>query len=74
MKACLLHGMRYYKHFNALFKTMTRHCYPSNYKEMHDFVIESLQNMIEMAQSTPETFVTHPYTVPVLSMLKTVLK
>lgn len=41
---------------------------------MHDFVIESLQNMADMAENTPQTFVTHPYTVPVLSMLKAILK
>lgn len=51
MKACLLHNMQHYKHFNALLKTMTRHCYPSSYLELHQFVLNSLQQMTHMVET-----------------------
>ena len=74
MSACMLHNMRHFKHFNALFKTLVRSSYPSQYPEMHQFVLSSLQNMGEMAQKSPEQFVSHPLTVPVFSMVKTIIK
>jgi hypothetical protein len=74
MKTCLLHGMRHHKHFNVILKTMTRHCYPAHYTELQEFVLGSLQNMAEMAETSPDTFARHAFTVPVLSMIKNVIK
>jgi hypothetical protein len=66
--------MRHYKHFNALLKTLVRSVYPTSYPELQEFVVGSLQNMGEMASNNPQQFLTHPYTVPVLSMVKCVVK
>ena len=74
MQICLIHNMQHYKHFNALFKTLVRSSYPVEYPEMHDFVMSSLQNMAEMAGKSPQQFVGHPLTVPVFSMVKTIIK
>ena len=53
MKAYLLHNMKHFKHFNVLFKALTRFSYPDKFLELHEFVINSLQNMADMAQKSP---------------------
>lgn len=74
IKACLLHDMHHYKHFNALLKPIVRSVYPGSYPEMQKFVVDSLLDIVKLGQNTPEQLLTNSYVTPVLSMVKSVLK
>jgi hypothetical protein len=71
---CTLHNMVHYKHFNALFRVMARHGYPNQYTELHDFIIQSFEDLYNLGQSSVENMLTHSHTAPLLSHIKTVIK
>jgi hypothetical protein len=47
----MLHDSRHYKHFNNLIAYLARLEYPSSYPGLHTFIINSLNQLLEVVKN-----------------------
>lgn len=74
MQAYFLHDLKHYKHFNALLGYLTRLEYPSQYEELHQFVLNSLTQLINMVKNDISAVLNSNRVLVVLSTCKVILK
>ena len=74
LQAYFLYDLRHYKHFNALLGYLTRLEYPSQYEELHQFVLNSLTQLIDMVKNDISSVLNSNRVLVVLSTCKVILK
>jgi hypothetical protein len=66
--------MRHYKHFNTLIGYLARIDFPTQYEGLHQFIINSLTQLIDMIKKDLEAVLKSNRVLIVLSTCKVILK